>query len=98
LRVQNRETLDATVGALLLEMSMEEAVSRMSEAKVAYASVNTVEELSTHPHLRRIKVDTPEGEVQMVSPPAQVREQTRSYGPVPALGQHTDTIRKEFSA
>lgn len=98
LRVQNRETLDATVGALLLEMSMEEAVSRMSEAKVAYASVNTVEELSTHPHLRRIKVDTPEGEVQMVSPPAQVREQTRNYGPVPALGQHTDTIRKEFSA
>lgn len=97
LRVQNRKSLDASVERLLSNLTLEEAAARMASAKVAYASVNTVEELSAHPHLRRISVDAPEGPVQMVAPPAHVRGQARSYGPVPALGQHTDDVRSEFS-
>ena len=96
LRVKNRESLDAEVANLLKMLTVDEVRARMERAKVAYASVNTVEELSAHPHLRRISVDTPQGRVQMIAPPQQIRGQTRDYGPVPALGEHTENVRQEF--
>ncbi len=53
-------------------------------------------ELGKHPHLRRIRIETPHGPVRYPAP-ARLREgETRRYGPVPALGQHTEKIRAEF--
>jgi crotonobetainyl-CoA:carnitine CoA-transferase CaiB-like acyl-CoA transferase len=48
-----------------------------------------------HPHLRRIEVDTPHGPVSYPAP-APIRDQARSYGRIPALGEHTERVRKEF--
>jgi formyl-CoA transferase len=52
--------------------------------------------LSKHPHLRRISVDAPSGPVSIPAPTPQRAGETRSYGPVPALGAHTAKVRKEF--
>jgi hypothetical protein len=52
--------------------------------------------LIAHPHLRRIEVDTPHGPVSYPAP-APIRDQARSYGRIPALGEHTEKVRKEFS-
>jgi crotonobetainyl-CoA:carnitine CoA-transferase CaiB-like acyl-CoA transferase len=51
--------------------------------------------LSAHPHLRRIEVDTPSGPAAMPAP-APIIDSERRYGGVPALGEHGDSIRKEF--
>ncbi len=96
-RVLNREALDAIVSQTLSAMTLDEAKSRMIAAKVAYASVNTVAELSSHPHLRRSAIQTKGGEVAVVAPPYQFRGEPRTYGPVPALGEHTEKVRAEFS-
>jgi len=54
-------------------------------------------ELARHPHLRRISVETPSGAVRYPAPATRRREgETRRYGPVPALGEHTENIRAEF--
>jgi len=53
--------------------------------------------LGRHPHLRRMTVDSPTGPVHMPAPTAIHDGGVRQYGAVPALGEHTDMVRKEFA-
>ncbi|MNR39192.1 hypothetical protein D3C85_1573760 [compost metagenome] len=77
-------------------MDLPELRRRLTQAKIAYASVNGVKELSAHPHLRRTPVRTAHGEASIVAPPVQVRGEPRRLGEVPAIGAHTQAIRDEF--
>jgi crotonobetainyl-CoA:carnitine CoA-transferase CaiB-like acyl-CoA transferase len=43
-------------------------------------------------------VRTPGGDVDALLPPVVVAGQEPVTGPVPALGEHTDTVRAEFTA
>lgn len=95
-RVENRAVLDAEVGAILATLNEAEVRQRLAAAKVAYAAINTVAELSDHPHLRRIAVPTPHGEVRMAAPAYQFRGEARKYGPVPSLDEHGSALRAEF--
>ncbi|MDB5687889.1 MAG: carnitine dehydratase, partial [Rhizorhabdus sp.] len=54
LRVANRSALDGTVGEVFAGLDHEEAVRRLAAAKIAFASVNEVADLSAHGQLRRI--------------------------------------------
>jgi len=69
----------------------------LEAADIAFARVNDSALLSTHPHLRRITVDTPSGPASMPAPAPLRAGQQRTYGAVPALGEHSDAIRKEFA-
>ncbi len=60
--------------------------------------VNEVAGLSDHPQLRRVTVGAPSGPVELVAPPQRVTGEAVSLGSVPAPGEHTDAIRKEFPA
>jgi len=84
-RVKHREALDAAINAILESMPFDEAERRMIESGVPYAAVNTVAEISTHPHTERTTVETPSGPANVTVPPAQVRGETVALGPVPAL-------------
>ena len=66
-------------------------------ADIAFARVNTTAELATHPHLRRLEIGTAGGTVSY-PPPAAIcaGEPPRSFGAVPALGEHSAAIRAEF--
>jgi crotonobetainyl-CoA:carnitine CoA-transferase CaiB-like acyl-CoA transferase len=98
LRVEHRQALDAEIKSRLAGMSLEEVRQRLQRAQIAFASVNGVEELSRHPHLRRTQVPTSHGTAEIVSPPAVIRGEPRALGAVPALGQHTEAVRREFAA
>ena len=63
---------------------------------IAFARVNDWELLSKHDHLRRITVGAPSGPVSMPAPAPLRAGGERTYGPIPALGEHTETIRREF--
>lgn len=52
-------------------------------------SVNSMNDLAEHPHLRRIEVDTPNGKVSYPAPAAIVVGEDRHYGKVPAIGERT---------
>lgn len=84
-RVINRDQTDALVAEAFARRSLGEAVAAINLADVAFARVNDMEGLSTHPHLRRITVDTPGGEVSIPAPAAIFVGQDRTYGAVPAL-------------
>ena len=66
---------------------------KLEAADIAFARVNDVAGFIAHPHLRRISVETPSGPVSYPAP-APIRDQPRSYGRIPALGEHTEKVRR----
>jgi itaconate CoA-transferase len=96
-RVKNKTQVDADIAAITVTMDADTLRQKLTAAKLAFASVNGVPQVAAHPHLRRITVKTPHGDASFAAPPAIVRGETREYGPVPSLGQHTDAVRAEFA-
>ena len=84
-RVQNRTETDALMAVAFAKLTVAEASESLAAADLAFACVNDMAGLSTHPHLRRITVETPMGPVSYPAPAAIFSDQPRSYGPVPAL-------------
>src|ERR1700742_4098681 len=85
-RVRNRALTDKTVGDSFAALTRDELLQRLSDADIAFAEVNTMADLATHPHLRRIEVDTPNGPVSYPAPAVIVVDQPRHYGAGPAVG------------
>src|SRR3546814_3024687 len=54
-------------------------------------------DLSAHPQLRRVTVQTPTGPVELVAPPVEIRGCAFDLGAVPAVDQHGAALRKEFA-
>jgi len=98
LRVQNRIPLDAIISNIFRGLPKAAVVGRLRSAKIAFASLNGVKDLSSHPQLRRMEIASPTGPVALPAPPPLWRdEETPSLGTSPALGEHTQALREEFA-
>ncbi|MBC7578162.1 MAG: CoA transferase [Tardiphaga sp.] len=86
-RVRNRAFTDQTVSAIFGALSRDALLRRLTEADIAFAEVNTMADLAGHPHLRRITVGTPNGDVAYPAPAAIFMDGARRYGAVPAIGE-----------
>jgi crotonobetainyl-CoA:carnitine CoA-transferase CaiB-like acyl-CoA transferase len=95
-RVANRPEVDAHIAARFAQLSRAECAALLTQAGTAFGFVNTVAEFARHPALRRVEVATPNGPVSMAAPPARFSDGARALGPVPALGEHSAAIRREF--
>jgi formyl-CoA transferase len=71
-------------------------VKRLDAADIAFAELNEIDALARHPHLNRVSIETIAGTVSVPRPAAVHDQELRRYGPVPALGQHTEAILSEF--
>jgi formyl-CoA transferase len=95
-RVANREETDGIVAACFAGHGTGEIIALLDKADIAYGRVSDIATLLKHPHLRRMAVGSPRGEVLLPQPAAQVQGAARSFGPVPAIGSHDDSVRREF--
>jgi itaconate CoA-transferase len=95
-RVQHRADTDGKVAAAFATMDVEMLSKKLLAADIAFARVNDVAGLIAHPHLRRISVETPHGPVSYPAP-APIRDEPGQYGRIPALGEHTEKVRREFA-
>ncbi|QND72404.1 CaiB/BaiF CoA transferase family protein [Tardiphaga robiniae] len=86
-RVRNRAFTDQTVSDIFGSLGRDELLTRLTDADIAFAEVNTMADLTNHPHLRRITVNTPNGEVSYPAPAAIWVDAPRSYGAVPGIGE-----------
>jgi formyl-CoA transferase len=82
-RVANRTETDGIVAGVFGSLTEAELRGRLTAADIAFASVNDMKGLAAHPHLRRIAVATPAGEVSLPAPAPIVMGEDRRYGPVP---------------
>ncbi len=97
-RVANRAEVDGHIAAAFALLSRTEAAARLRTANTAFGFVNDVAALSHHPALRRITVATPNGDVTLAAPPVITDgAPSRTFGPVPAVGQHSERIRADFA-
>jgi itaconate CoA-transferase len=97
-RMKRRAATDGRVAAKFGTLDAEILIQKLADADIAFARVNTPADLAHHPHLRRITVGTPSGPVSYPAPAEQRTSTSRHYGPVPALGEHTEKVRAEFMA
>jgi itaconate CoA-transferase len=95
-RVANRSMLDALVAEVFARETRAALGRRLKAADIAFGNLNTVEDFSGHPHLRRLEVPTPEGTLSLPAPPALPAGEAPSGG-VPRVGEHSEAIRREFA-
>ena len=91
-RVKNRKLTDDTVAGVFATMTRDNLIARLNDSDIAFAEVNTMDDLSKHPHLRRIEVGTPNGVVAYPAPASIVVGEKRPYGAVPPVGDATGEI------
>jgi formyl-CoA transferase len=95
-RVKRRAETDGKVAAKFGTLDVAALTQTLAAADIAFACVNGLADLAHHPHLRRITVATPSGPVSYPAPAERRASTSRHYGPVPALGEHTERVRAEF--
>ncbi len=91
------ESLREIIDAVFVRFERAELIDRLRRSQIAFGEINDVATLSKHPALRRVEVGSPTGPVNLVAPPARTDTDPPSLRPVPALGEHSDAIRAEFS-
>jgi itaconate CoA-transferase len=94
-RVRRRAETDARVQAAFGGTDATVLSKKLDAAQIAFARVSDMAVLTQHPQLRRIAIATPSGPVSYPSPP---RGRAQGYGAVPALGEHSEKVRAEFSS
>jgi crotonobetainyl-CoA:carnitine CoA-transferase CaiB-like acyl-CoA transferase len=96
-RVVNRDLVDQLIDDVFSCMDQAAIIERLKQAGIAFGRLNDVAGLSRHPQLRRMTVKTASGDASVAAGAA-----IRSNAPtetriVPAIGAHSDSIRKEFA-
>jgi itaconate CoA-transferase len=97
-RVRNRAQVDRKIAAVTGTLDAAPLTQKLAAADIAFAPVNDTAALARHPHLRRLTVATPSGAVSYPAPAGKRTAGSPQYGPVPGLGQHTESVRAEFMA
>ena len=97
-RVANRTELDSSILASTQNLKAEEFRERLSKHGIAFGAVNSVEDLATHPALAKRDMKNSLGNTLSVpaSPIGWDERHSEPTGPVPSIGQHTESVIREF--
>jgi formyl-CoA transferase len=95
-RATNRADTDALVARHFASQPFAALARQLQTADIAFARVNDMLSILTHPHLREVSVCSPAGTVPMPAPPARVMGAEERFGALPRLGEHTEAVRREF--
>jgi crotonobetainyl-CoA:carnitine CoA-transferase CaiB-like acyl-CoA transferase len=98
-RVANRAAVDERIAAVFSRCTRAQVLEELRRAKTAFGFVNDMHGLAQHPALRRTRVATAAGPLDLVAPAARFCDESgRTLGAVPAIGEHSAAIREEFGA
>jgi crotonobetainyl-CoA:carnitine CoA-transferase CaiB-like acyl-CoA transferase len=99
-RAAKRSEINALIGKVFVALTSEELIERLDASGIANARVNTPEEVWEHPQLkarnRWREIDSPAGALATLLPPVTMPDFEARLDRVPALGEHTERILKEF--
>lgn len=99
-RSENRAELKALIVQAFASLSTAQVEQRLDEAQIANARMNDMAGVWAHPQLKARErwrtVGTPAGEIAALLPPGRNSSFEYRMDPVPAVGEHTDKIKKEL--
>ena len=97
-RMERRSVVDSLVQAVFAAHDRAEMEEKLRTARIAYGAVNDLEGLSSHPHLRRLRVASETGPIAMPAHPNAALDLAAGTSPaLPKVGEHTQRIRNEFT-
>jgi len=96
-RAHRREELDRLVQHAIGSHALDELTHLLDEAHIAYGRVSTMADLIGHRSVTTASVETSAGLIELLAPPAIVDGERPRLGPVPALDEHGETLRREFA-
>ncbi len=95
-RVDNREELDTIVAERISILELTSVENRLDEAGVAFARMNTIDQLHTHEQIltrdRWVSTGSEVGQLDTLMPPWFPAGHTPDFGNIPSLGEHTDDV------
>ena len=99
-RNENRAELLKIIDACFSKLTAEQLIARLDQAQIANAHLNDMEGLWKHEQLkareRFTEVATPNGPITALLPPGLNDSYDYRMDPIPAVGEHTDSILKEL--
>ncbi|MFV3290407.1 CaiB/BaiF CoA transferase family protein [Pseudomonas sp. NY11955] len=99
-RVSNRDALRGLIVEAFAALDFATVIGRLDGASIANAKVNDMQGVWAHPQLqardRWRRIDTAAGPVPSLLPPATSNAYAPRMDPVPALGQHSESILAEL--
>ena len=99
-RNEKRAELLAIIDACFSKLSSEQLIARLEKAQIANAHLNDMAGLWKHEQLkarnRWTEVDSPNGSIAALLPPGMNDSYDYRMDPIPAVGQHTESILKEL--
>lgn len=95
-RVAHRTELDRIIAAAFARQPRAAIAARLQAAGIAYGYLNSVADFARHPQLRLFETPTTNGPIRVPVPPA-YDVAAGSPRPVPSLGEHSISVRREFT-
>ncbi|AHH19093.1 CoA-transferase family III protein [Nocardia nova SH22a] len=99
-RVAHRGELDAAIGTWCARNDLAAIQTAADAAGIGNSRYNTPSDVLAHPQLserdRWRGIDTPNGPIPSLLPPAVIEGYHPPMGAVPGLGEHTDAVLTEF--
>ena len=96
-RVANRLQVDTTVGETFAKHTREQAIALLEAANIAYGRLSDLDDLLSHPQNNLLTVQGEHNTIDLLAPSANTHGHPPLAGKVPALGEHDQLIRDEFS-
>ena len=97
-RCENRQALDKAIGDRFGELSRQQAVSLLTEANIAFGSINSVEDLIEHPQFVTTAMPVGGEMVELPAVPYHTNCEPTQFKATPELNQHGAAIRAEFGS
>ena len=95
-RVENRPVVDQTVADVFATLTSAQAIDRLTAARTAFGSVNSVQDLIAHPQLRTRRMLVNGRPADVPATPWITEWDEDSYASAPTLNQHGGALRAEF--
>lgn len=94
-RLNHRRELTEIISADFLRRSLKQVVALLEGNGLPWGRLCSVPDLTTHPALRKVEVRLPDGNIcEVAAPPLY---QSLPIKAIPALGEHSDSLRREFA-
>jgi itaconate CoA-transferase len=99
-RNERRDEVAALINKVFSTLTTEQLVEKLDAAGIASARMNTPEEVWEHAQLKARErwrnVGSPVGEIPALLPPATLSDADARMDPIPAIGEHTESILVEL--
>jgi crotonobetainyl-CoA:carnitine CoA-transferase CaiB-like acyl-CoA transferase len=95
-RVENRTALDEIIVSIFSKHDQQGVMELLLNNNIACGRMNLPGDVLSHPQRRVVTVDSPHGPVELTASGVTTDDDSPVSLPVPALGEHTDSVKAEF--